>query len=716
MFKKISLCGLCLFLALGISRGLFADEAQGYSEDNPKIQDALTQMGSSHPLDQLAGILALQDMPPEQASEAWFEVLTNPTYDATVHCAAAEALGEAGVEKAVPYMVKDLDSENPHVRRSSAAALAQVGGEETIEPLLNGLSEDNPDVLDAVAQALSTKGEAASQALIKELTNDHRRAGAAKALGLMGEHKAVEHLLKLVDEPTDGQKEVIEALGRIGDEQSLGFLEEILSDEDIPVPLRQAAAQALGAIGTERALEMLEKAVEDDDGTKTMMAREALLDHKRAQEDHEKQKEAEEKAKEQEIREETGQPEPSSDGQKLTEDALNQLQDFLDIPLGDELPDLPPPGTGIVSGLDPQVGIESPAKDQSPQNTEKKEEPQTEGGPDGNQAGMAKDTVAILEQILGDESAPPSAREAAAYVLGSGAKAHDSEAAKFASVQSTFAQGTEGWTVSGDAQGDSVVPRNKGGALLAKDNESGGVWYWKAPEKFLGDKSGAYGKTLSFSLRQSATDSQFKTEDIILQGGGLKITHNLDHHPGRAWTYYSVPLSPDHWKTAGGVVTKDQMHAVLSNMKALYIRGEFRDGEDTGGLDYVVLGGSAEEAKETERQNRNKELDQKIAALKVQIRVIQGDLGRVRERIIELGGQIEEYEDKADMAFGEIGWADAEGRGAAVWGQQQQWTAERLKEERAYLEKEFERVHRLLQEKTIQLKKVEEEKQTTGSP
>ena len=62
------------------------------------------------------------------------------------------------------------------------------------------------------------------------------------------------------------------------------------------------------------------------------------------------------------------------------------------------------------------------------------------------------------------------------------------------SVASYFDQNDEEWKVIGDAQGGSVNPNyndkegNPAGYISANDNAAGGVWYWSAPEKFLGDK------------------------------------------------------------------------------------------------------------------------------------------------------------------------------------------------------------------------------------
>jgi hypothetical protein len=167
------------------------------------------------------------------------------------------------------------------------------------------------------------------------------------------------------------------------------------------------------------------------------------------------------------------------------------------------------------------------------------------------------------------------------------------------SVASYFSQDDEGWLIVGDAQKQSAKPDyvdkdgNPGGYLSAKDNATGGVWYWSAPAKFLGNKSSSYGEKISFSLKQSSTDNQFDADDVILFGNEKKIVFNTPKNPDKSWTDYSVMLSEEAgWKydnSSGGAVSKDDFIKILRDLTAIHIRGEFVTGEDTGGLDNVIL-------------------------------------------------------------------------------------------------------------------------------
>lgn len=167
-------------------------------------------------------------------------------------------------------------------------------------------------------------------------------------------------------------------------------------------------------------------------------------------------------------------------------------------------------------------------------------------------------------------------------------------------VSSTFDTDDEGWRITGDAQGSSVLPTyhltggNPDGYISAKDNVQGGVWYFKAPAAFHGDFSIAYDTTLEFDLMQSSLNSQFNTVDVYLRGGGLELRYDTPNNPGTVWTSYSLTLTEaGGWLIGGVVPTQEQMLQVLSDVTDLQIRGEFVTGADTGSLDNVYLVGPA---------------------------------------------------------------------------------------------------------------------------
>ncbi len=166
-------------------------------------------------------------------------------------------------------------------------------------------------------------------------------------------------------------------------------------------------------------------------------------------------------------------------------------------------------------------------------------------------------------------------------------------------IASYFNQNDEEWIVIGDAQDGSAKPNYydkdgiTGGYISANDNAAGGVWYWSAPEKFLGDRSSSFREKLTFSLKQSSTDNQFDGDDLILVGNEMRIVFNTSQNPDTSWTDYSVALNEEAgWKynnSSGETVSKNDFIKILTNLTAINIRGEFVTGKDTGGLDNVIL-------------------------------------------------------------------------------------------------------------------------------
>jgi hypothetical protein len=170
-------------------------------------------------------------------------------------------------------------------------------------------------------------------------------------------------------------------------------------------------------------------------------------------------------------------------------------------------------------------------------------------------------------------------------------------------VISDFNAGTDdGWTVFGDVQGGSSKPAwladaaegAAHGHVEATDDVQGGVWYWSAPAKFLGNLSNAFGKGLSFELTQSALYSQFDAPDIILESGATRLVYRLRYHPNVTWTPYNVPLRDGaNWHVGdlnGAAPDAAHFRDVMRLLTGLYIRGEFISGADTDALDNVAMG------------------------------------------------------------------------------------------------------------------------------
>lgn len=163
------------------------------------------------------------------------------------------------------------------------------------------------------------------------------------------------------------------------------------------------------------------------------------------------------------------------------------------------------------------------------------------------------------------------------------------------SIESHFDTNAQGWGVSGDATAFTWVSTggNPGGFVRATDIVASNTWFFVAGSQYYGDRSHYYGGTLSFDLKQfNAIDAQYDDRDIILTGGGKTLIFNTATNPGSDWTSYLVNLVEPGWTTgslAGPATTSADFQTVLANLTSIQIRGEYRSGADSAGLDNVVL-------------------------------------------------------------------------------------------------------------------------------
>lgn len=149
----------------------------------------------------------------------------------------------------------------------------------------------------------------------------------------------------------------------------------------------------------------------------------------------------------------------------------------------------------------------------------------------------------------------------------------------------------QGWRVSDLGIGRFSATGGHPGGYLAGEDRTTGDWYYIASPAFLDEVRGGYGKTLRFDLKQSAIDSVYSVpDDVILTDGRTTLTFDNAYSPARTWTYYAVRLDElSGWKKGKSAATQAEIRAVLQNLTALWIRGEFRGGPDQGGLDNVAV-------------------------------------------------------------------------------------------------------------------------------
>jgi hypothetical protein len=176
-------------------------------------------------------------------------------------------------------------------------------------------------------------------------------------------------------------------------------------------------------------------------------------------------------------------------------------------------------------------------------------------------------------------------------------------------ASSSFDVDTEGWVVEDFpvALGDPPVSLmtysasyetsggNPGGFIRREDPS--GNWFWfSAPSAFLGDKSAGLGGAISLDMRVSPAPMPIGPifPMVILVGGGTTL-FAITEPPGSGFTSFEVFLTPCSWKvgnySTGPLASSSQLLAVLGDLDALYISGDWVDGTETADLDNVRICG-----------------------------------------------------------------------------------------------------------------------------
>ncbi|MFB0535505.1 MAG: HEAT repeat domain-containing protein [Anaerolineae bacterium] len=173
-------------------------------------------------------------------------------------------------------LLQQLADKNRQVRQEAARALGDMGDRRAVPHLIQALGDKYAKVREAAASALGRIGdEQAASHLVQALgdQNVRVRSEAVKALSQIGP-AAVPHLIQaLGDERWEVRERAASALGRIGDQSALPHLVQALNDSKDAV--RTAAASALGQLGDKRAVPHLVQAL-DSKGKSHWWAGQAL--------------------------------------------------------------------------------------------------------------------------------------------------------------------------------------------------------------------------------------------------------------------------------------------------------------------------------------------------------------------------------------------------------------------------------------------------------
>jgi HEAT repeat protein len=174
----------------------------------------------------------------------------------------ADALGEKGLETAVPALAKQLEHPDERVRKQVALALAKIGTRTAAEPLRRALRDKSKDV--RIQAAIGVGGRKASAlamplvVALEEEKDPEVERELIMALGRIASPDAVQALIKIAQpsgklfgrKPTSLRLTAVEALRLAGTPAAVGTLQGLLNDGDRQV--KAGAQQALNDINSKK--------------------------------------------------------------------------------------------------------------------------------------------------------------------------------------------------------------------------------------------------------------------------------------------------------------------------------------------------------------------------------------------------------------------------------------------------------------------------------
>ena len=189
------------------------------------------------------------------AVEAVGTCLTEP--DLSIQESASAILAAIADERVLAPLIKALLSGDWIVRMHAAKALGRVRNADTVEPLIPLLQDTVKAVREEAVAALAAIGDAAIPSLVTALRHEDWlvRLHAVESWGKAQAKRAVEPLLSVLfnDQDSAVREDAVRALGEIGDPRAVEYLFTAMREPR----LRTLAVEALGRIGDARAVPVL---------------------------------------------------------------------------------------------------------------------------------------------------------------------------------------------------------------------------------------------------------------------------------------------------------------------------------------------------------------------------------------------------------------------------------------------------------------------------
>ena len=202
---------------------------------------------------------ALGEIKDNRAIKPLIDALDNPNI---VRMGASDSLVNIGSPAVEPLIATLKDNKNFEVRSYVAMTLGKIKDVRAIKPLIDAMRDDQNsfDVRDVSSNSLGNFGAPAVEQLITALKDKNRyvREGAANALGIIKDVRAIEPLIKVLKNEKDAMtnREAEDSLVEIGSDAVKPLIAALKEEDDLKFNV--SVANTLGRIGKGAVAELID--------------------------------------------------------------------------------------------------------------------------------------------------------------------------------------------------------------------------------------------------------------------------------------------------------------------------------------------------------------------------------------------------------------------------------------------------------------------------
>ncbi|HEX6992622.1 MAG TPA: HEAT repeat domain-containing protein [Gammaproteobacteria bacterium] len=195
--------------------------------------------------------------------------------------AAVEVLNEIGTTDSVKYLLEAVGDEDWWVRSRASDALARIGGPRVVDAVLALVNDKDENIRRAAVEILNTcKDKRAIDHLIAAVDDKDWWVSerAADALAEIGDPKALPALLKMLARNDRSVPVALRAIGRLGNEKTLGHVLPFVRrpEREIKLAAIEAVAELVGEQHATKIREFLQQTAASSDESIARAANRAL--------------------------------------------------------------------------------------------------------------------------------------------------------------------------------------------------------------------------------------------------------------------------------------------------------------------------------------------------------------------------------------------------------------------------------------------------------